>query len=161
MTSSNGNIFRVTVTSGFPSQRPATRSFGVFFDLPLNKSRRWWLDTSSRSLWRHFNVLTQVVSPWSLGPMIWSTRKKTMKSTSDHVNVWIASIVITKLIGPAKISLESRHDHGKSQARYGHKFALRLKFTGTMLTKIRKKPKMNIRDASGCLIESRNSPRKS
>ena len=41
-TSSNGNIFRVTglcegnspVTGEFPSQRPVTRSFGVFFDLP-------------------------------------------------------------------------------------------------------------------------------
>ena len=42
MTSSNGNIFCVTgplwpVTGGFPSQRPVTWSFGVFFDLCLNK----------------------------------------------------------------------------------------------------------------------------
>ena len=39
MTSSNGNIFRVTgpVTGEFPSQRPVTRSFAVFFDLRLNK----------------------------------------------------------------------------------------------------------------------------
>ena len=45
MTSSNGNIFRVTgplcgktpVTGDFPSQRPVTRSFDVFFDLRLNK----------------------------------------------------------------------------------------------------------------------------
>ena len=41
MTSSNGNIFRVTgslcveVTGEFPSQRPVTRSFDVFFDLCL------------------------------------------------------------------------------------------------------------------------------
>ena len=42
MTSSNGNIFRVIghlyenspVTGDFPAQRPVTRSFGVFFDLP-------------------------------------------------------------------------------------------------------------------------------
>ena len=41
MTSSNGNIFALLalcegnppVTGGFPSQRPVTRSFGVFFDL--------------------------------------------------------------------------------------------------------------------------------
>ena len=39
MTPSNGNIFRVTgplwgeTTGGFPSQRPVTRSFDVFFDL--------------------------------------------------------------------------------------------------------------------------------
>ena len=45
MTSSNGNIFRVTghlcgelpVAGEFPAQRPATRSFDVFFDLCLNK----------------------------------------------------------------------------------------------------------------------------
>ena len=48
------------VTGGFPSQRPVTRSFGVFFDLRLNKrlskqSRRPWFETPSHSLWRHFN----------------------------------------------------------------------------------------------------------
>ena len=45
MTSSNGNIFRVTGPlygeftghGEFPAQRPVTRSFGVFFDLRLNK----------------------------------------------------------------------------------------------------------------------------
>ena len=45
MTSSNGNIFRVTalcagnspVNGEFPSQRPVTRSFDVFFDLCPNK----------------------------------------------------------------------------------------------------------------------------
>ena len=45
MTSSNGNIFRVTghlcgdspVSGEFPAQRPVTRSFDVFFDLRLNK----------------------------------------------------------------------------------------------------------------------------
>ena len=40
MTSSYGNIFRVTgnspVTDEFPTQRPATRSFDVFFDLRVN-----------------------------------------------------------------------------------------------------------------------------
>ena len=49
------------VTSGFPLQRPVTRSFDVFFDLRLNKrlnkqSRRGWFETPSRPLWRHRNV---------------------------------------------------------------------------------------------------------
>ena len=44
----------------FPSQRPVTQSFGVFFDLPLNrwlskKSRRRWFETPLRSLWHHCN----------------------------------------------------------------------------------------------------------
>ena len=68
MTSSNGNIFRVTGPlcgeftgpGEFPSQRPVTRSFDVFFDLHLNKrlskqSRGWRFETPSRPLWRHCN----------------------------------------------------------------------------------------------------------
>ena len=64
MTSSNGNIFRVTgpLCREFPTQRPVTRSFDVFFDLRLNKplskqSWGWWFETLSRSLWRHRNEL--------------------------------------------------------------------------------------------------------
>ena len=39
MMSLNGNNFRVTdiLCGEFPAQRPVTRSFGVFFDLRLNK----------------------------------------------------------------------------------------------------------------------------
>ena len=44
----------------FPTQRPVTRSFDVFFDLRLNKwlskqSWGWWLETLSCPLWRHCN----------------------------------------------------------------------------------------------------------
>ena len=65
MTSSNGNIFRVTGPlcgeftgpGEFPAQRPVTRSFDAFFDLGLNKrlSKQpwgWWFQTPSWSLWR-------------------------------------------------------------------------------------------------------------
>ena len=43
------------VTGEFPSQRPVTRSFDIFFDLRLNKrlskqSKRWWLETPSSSV---------------------------------------------------------------------------------------------------------------
>ena len=68
MMSSNGNIFCVTgplcgVFTGlgeFPTQRPVTRSFDVFFDLRLNKrlSKQpcgWWFEPPSWSLWRHRN----------------------------------------------------------------------------------------------------------
>ena len=87
MTSPNGNIFRVTgpLCGEFtghrwiPSQRLVTRSFDVFFDLRLNKrlskqSWCWWFDTSSRSLWRHCNVVKhcwherQVVFVWKQLP---------------------------------------------------------------------------------------------
>ena len=60
MTSSNGNIFRVTgpLCGEFTSQRQVTRSFDVFLDLRLNKplsKQLWglWFETLSRPLWRH------------------------------------------------------------------------------------------------------------
>ena len=48
------------VTGEFPAQRPATRSFDVFFDVHLNKrlSKQrwgWWFETPLHSLWRHCN----------------------------------------------------------------------------------------------------------
>ena len=72
MTSSNGNIFRVTGhlcwkftgqrwiprTGELPAQRPVTRGFDVFFDLGLDKqlskqSWGWLFETPSCPLWRH------------------------------------------------------------------------------------------------------------
>ena len=48
------------VPGEFPTQRPVTRSFDVFFDLRLNKrlskqSWGWWFETLSRPLRRHCN----------------------------------------------------------------------------------------------------------
>ena len=77
MTSSNGNIFRVTgLLCGeftgpgeFPAQRPVTRSSDVFFDLRLNKrlSKQpwgWWFETPSWSLWRQCNAFLNDVLWW-------------------------------------------------------------------------------------------------
>ena len=71
MTSSNGNNFRVTGPlfgeftgpGEFPTQRPVTRSFDVFFDLRSNirlskQPWGWWFETPSWSLWRHYNMPT-------------------------------------------------------------------------------------------------------
>ena len=57
------------VTGWFPSQRPVTRNFDVFFDLRLNEwlskqSWGWWFETPSGSLWRHCN------ETWSLFALI-------------------------------------------------------------------------------------------
>ena len=77
MTSSNGNILRVTgplcgllaisagnlpVTGEFPSQRSVTRIFDIFLDVRLNErlskqSRRGWFETQSSSFCRHCNVI--------------------------------------------------------------------------------------------------------
>ena len=84
MTSSNGNIFRVTSPlcgeftgpGEFPTQRPVTRSFDVFFDLRPNKRlskqwRGWWLETLSRPFWRHRNenVITNAWPNFNVGPV--------------------------------------------------------------------------------------------
>ena len=52
------------VPGKFPTQRPVTRSFDVFFDVRRNKqlskqSWGWWFETLSPSLWRHRNVQHQ------------------------------------------------------------------------------------------------------
>ena len=80
MTSSNGWLHQMEtfsvllaicagnspVTGEFPTQRPVTRSFHVFFDLHLNQqlskqSWGWWFEMSSHPLWRHCNVLVQLL----------------------------------------------------------------------------------------------------
>ena len=81
MTSSNGNIFRVTGPlcgeftgpGEFPAQRPVTRNFDVSFDLRLNKrlckqAWGWWFETPAWSLWRQRDV--RWITMWNLcGPV--------------------------------------------------------------------------------------------
>ena len=99
MTPSNGNIFRVTGPlcgeftgpGEFPSQRPSTRSFGVFFHLRLNKrlSKQpwgWWYETLPWSLWRQCNETTIPSSP-GLRPSdmreFWTPKKKKRRDCDD------------------------------------------------------------------------------
>ena len=54
------------VTGEFPSQRPVTGSFDIFFDLRLNKqlskqSWGWWFETPSSPLWRQCNVIMDMM----------------------------------------------------------------------------------------------------
>ena len=54
------------VTGEFPTQRPVTRSFDVYFDLRPNEwlskqSWGWWFETLSSPLWRHRNVACVVI----------------------------------------------------------------------------------------------------
>ena len=57
------------VTSEFPSQRPVTWSFDVFFDLCLNKwlskqSIRWWFEMPLHPLWCHSNEWHSSLLSW-------------------------------------------------------------------------------------------------
>ena len=58
------------VPGEFPTQRPVTWSFDVFFDLRLNKrlskqSRGWWFKTLPHPLWRHSNVKSDEGPPYT------------------------------------------------------------------------------------------------
>ena len=69
------------VPGEFPTQRPVTRSFDVFFDLRLNKrlskqSWGWWFETPSRPLWRHRNDF----------PRNWPVAMGIHQSPVDHQN---------------------------------------------------------------------------
>ena len=79
MTSSNGNIFRVT--GHLCTQRPVTRSFDVYFDLRpnerLNKqSWGWWFETPSHPYWRHRNELGWLWRTRTTSLMLMTWRRK-------------------------------------------------------------------------------------
>ena len=68
------------VPGEFPTQRPVTRSFDVYFDLSPNKrlnkhSWGWWFETLSGPLWRHSNdycnVVHDVIIKWKPFPRYW------------------------------------------------------------------------------------------
>ena len=111
MTSSHGNIFRVTghLCGEFtgPTQRPVTRSFDVFFDLRPNKrlSKQWWgwwFETPSRPLWRHRNGqfgATPLLETW------WLTVKWTLENFSKSFN---QNISFEKLISTCRLQ-NARH----------------------------------------------------
>ena len=119
MTSSNGNIFRVTGPlcgeftgpGEFPAQRPVTRSFDVFFDLRPNKrlskqSRGWWFETPSWSLWRQCNVGRQHWFSHGLKAfceaMTCSTTEQTAKLHLSY-ETHIMSRIIIASVGQLKI----------------------------------------------------------
>ena len=122
MTSSNGNIFRVTGPlcgeftgpGEFPTQRPVTRSFDVCFDLRLNKrlskhSWGWWFETLSWSLWRHHNDIAlinhQTISPRFVNAIFNEGRRPnwTQKSWTGgrlFVNNYLSTLFILPVSSP-------------------------------------------------------------
>ena len=77
--------------TGFPSQRPVTRSFYiVFFNQRLDKrlvkqSKRRWFERLSRSLWRHCNARVPVSHHWG---KIMVIRQFDAKLISEPVTVY-------------------------------------------------------------------------
>ena len=84
------------VPGEFPTQRPVTWSFDVYFDLRPNKrlskqSLGWWLETLSPPLWRHRNAFRYWVSwafsltPWNLCYVRMTEGITTSQLNSEHV----------------------------------------------------------------------------
>ena len=68
------------VPGEFPTQRPMTRSFDVFFDLRPNKrlSKQrwgWWVETPSCPLWRHCNAMP-CIKHWGWGQWLISFSRR-------------------------------------------------------------------------------------
>ena len=97
------------VPGEFPTQRPVTRSFDVFFDLHTNRrlSKQWWgwwFETLSRPLWRHRNDLEPswnvyiLVDQWSAphGGQCWDYCSVTPSSLSKRSLSEIRSMVSYK-----------------------------------------------------------------
>ena len=85
----------------FPTQRPVTRSFDVFFDLCLNKRVRkqswgWWFEMLSRPLWHHCNVYSS----------------QSMNSTwiDWHATRWLSPHVLVSQVRPV-ICMNSLVEH--------------------------------------------------
>ena len=106
------------VTGEFPSQRPVTRSFDVFFDLRLNnrlskQSRRQWFETPSRSLWRHSNETNGITAgyvPIYRGPM-----------SLDIARQWEFSHNLNpqRHVGFYTLTPQNKFDNSPSRASYG------------------------------------------
>ena len=110
MASSNGNIFRVTGPlcgeftgpGEFPTQRPVTRSFDVFFDRRLNKRsskqpRGWWLETLSCSLWRQSNANSTTLHPLNYAQLC-SVGNVALSIKYDIVRYSLPSLAIKGII---------------------------------------------------------------
>ena len=102
------------MTGEFPGQRPVTRSFGVFFDLRLNKrlskqSCGWWFEKQSLPLWRHCNghvdcfvcyhqdTRSSLLACRHWKPTISHAKLFTLDIDKKHQAVLLESVIITKL----------------------------------------------------------------
>ena len=117
------------VTDGFPSQRPVTRSFDVFFDLRLNKrlsyqSRRRWYETPSRhydvtviqndlwqrdrvSQWLGFTSSDTITSDWHTAAFIVTPVNLLLRVRSGYIHSrcspgWVQSLYQSSLFWHGK-----------------------------------------------------------
>ena len=115
MTSSNWEHFprycrfagNSRVTGEFPSQRPVTRSFDVFFDLRLNKrlsEQSWcgWFEAPSCSLWRTCNA-TRICH----FPSYWQKVQSDTKGYSHLTKPYVVSMKCTSYKSRSRTEYET------------------------------------------------------
>ena len=116
------------VPGEFPTQRPVTRSFDVFFDLCLNKqfsiqSWGWWFEMSSCSLWRHCNEIPSHddVSKWKHFPRYWPFMLGIHRSlvNSPHKGQWRGALMFTLICAPINGWVNNR-EAGDLRCHHAH-----------------------------------------
>ena len=86
------------VPGEFPTQRPVTRSFHVFFDLRLNKplsKQSWdrWFETLSRPLWRHcYDISTKEIEKIERHTIVYRVKKQSM-TIYPHIPELIVTVL--------------------------------------------------------------------
>ena len=88
------------VTGEFPTQRPVTRSFDVYFDLRPNErlskqSWCWWFETLSSPLWRHRTEASVIYTP--LLTQIGQYQHLTLKLPRQFWITWTGWEIWTKI----------------------------------------------------------------
>ena len=88
-------IHQSCITGEFPSQRPVTQSFDIFFDLRLNRQRSkqprgWWFETPPNSLWRH-GFRKGWFYPYPLGLLHkhWGNHKIALVPVKQPWRIWL------------------------------------------------------------------------
>ena len=113
------------VTGEFPSQKPVTRSFDVFFDLHLNKqlskqSWRRWFETPSCSLWHHCNVHDDVTK-WKHFPRNWPFVREIHRSPVNfpHKGQWRGALMFSLIYAWINDWVNNR-EAGDLRRQHGH-----------------------------------------
>ena len=94
------------VTGEFPTQRPVTQSFDVFFDLRLHErlSKQlwgWWLQTPLRPFWCHSNDQIAVLQ--------WSEKKPIKICLLCHCSCWPSESISLLLASTGMVAWSSRN----------------------------------------------------
>ena len=97
-----------SVLGEFPTQRPVTRSFDVFFDLRLNKQLSkqwwgWWFETLSHPLWRHHNVNSRIST--TIDRQLIMNIKKSIYTTKVKSFTYKKFVSIPKISGACSAKL--------------------------------------------------------